>query len=145
MPFDPPIFEAEVALGLILSDRLPAAAQDAMEAGFDGPAVVDMAILNPRHLWAIDRALQPMLKEIGLRTLTPEEAGLRLAQKRAREIFANEEDPFSSTGYFYRLWVAADYAAKLCEVGNFNDYGEYFKSEREKRERAREALEELFH
>ena len=47
MPFDPAKFEAEVALKLTPTERLPAAAQDALEAGFDGPHVLRMAILEP--------------------------------------------------------------------------------------------------
>jgi hypothetical protein len=57
MPFDPARFEAEVALDLIPTEKLPAVAQDALEAGFDGPHVVRMAILEPEAGWAIDQAL----------------------------------------------------------------------------------------
>jgi hypothetical protein len=58
MPFDLATFEAEVALKLIPTERLPSVAQDALEAGFDGPHVVRMAVLEPVADWGIDQALR---------------------------------------------------------------------------------------
>jgi hypothetical protein len=143
MPFDPVAFEAEVALKLIPAERLPIIAQDALEAGFEGPQVVRMAILDPRYGWAIDRALPPMLYELGLHSISPKEAALRLAHQRARRILATGEDPLLSTSYFYRLWLAADCLIELAEIGNFDDYDTFYSDDYEKRARAREALEEL--
>lgn len=143
MSFDPFSFEAEVALKLVPTERLPIVAQDALEAGFDGPHVVRMAILDPRYGWAIDRALPPMLDELGLHSISPEEAALRLAHLRARRILMTGEDPLLSTSYFYRLWLASDYLSELTEVANFDDYDVFFGDDHEKLARAREALEEL--
>ena len=142
MPFDPAIFEAEVALKLVPTERLPAIAQDAMEAGFDGPDVVRMAILDPRYGWAIDQALPPMLKEIGCSELSAEEAAIRLACERAKRILESGEDPLASIPYFYRLMWSADYPAELIDLGYLDDAYD-FATEQERRDRAHEALEEL--
>ena len=143
MPFDPSIFEAEVALRLVPTERIPTIAQDAMEAGFDGPQVVRMAILDPRYAWAIDRALPPMLEELGLRLISSQAAALRLARQRAKRILTTGEDPLLSADYFYRLWLAADYLRELTDVGNFDDYDAFCDDEAKKRAWAREALEKL--
>ena len=144
MPFDPASFEAEVALKLIPTERLPMVAQDALESGFDGPHVLRMAILEPFAGWGIDQALPPMLAELGCQTIPPKEAALRLAQIRARRILETGEDPLPSIPYFYRLMLAADYPEELTELGYFDDDDIFFSDDpEEKRKRAREALEEL--
>ncbi len=85
MPFDRATFEAEVALKLIPTERLPSVAQDALEAGFDGPRVVRMAVLEPVANWGIDQALPPMMEELGCKAISPEDAALHLARQRARQ------------------------------------------------------------
>jgi hypothetical protein len=143
MPFDLHKFEAELALGQVPTEQLPLLAQDALEVGFDGPHVVRMAILDPKHGWAIDQALPPMLVELGLLSISPTEAALRLAREHARQILVTGEDPLLSAPYFYRLWVAAGYPMELIDVGNFDDYDAYCSDDREKRAMAHEAVEEL--
>ncbi len=144
MSFDPANFEAEVALRLIPTERLPAIAQDALEDGFDGPNVLRMAILEPVAGWGIDQALPPMLTELGCQEISPKEAALRLAQIRARRILETGEDPLPSIPYFYRLRLAADYPEELIELGYFDDDDIFFSDvPEEKRTRAREALEVL--
>jgi hypothetical protein len=144
MSFDPATFEAEVALKLIPTERLPMVAQDAMEDGFDGPHVLRMAILEHNAGWAIEQALPPMLAELGCQTLLPKEAALRLAHLRAQRILDTGEDPLSSIPYFHQLMLAADYPAELIELGYFDDDDIFFSDiPEEKKTRAREALEEL--
>jgi hypothetical protein len=144
MPFDLTMFEAEVALKLIPTERLPSLAQDALEAGFDGPHVLRMAVLEPVAGWAIDQALQPMMDELGCRLISIQEAALRLARKRAQLILDTGEDPLPSVPYFHRLMVAADYPEELIELGYFDDDDIFYSDDPAgKQTRAREALEEL--
>jgi len=50
MAFDREIIEATIALDLIPSEGMPAIAQDALEAGLDGRALVRLATLeNPTY------------------------------------------------------------------------------------------------
>lgn len=121
MLFDPPLFEAQVALGLIPTEKLPSIAQDAMEAGFDGPCVVRMAIVEPQYLWGIDQALPPMLAELGLQRISMKDAALRVAVRRAEEILASGEDPLLSTGFFFQLLLASDYLPELFNLGYLED------------------------
>jgi hypothetical protein len=145
MPFDPPIFEAELALNLIPTEQLPTVAQDALEAGFEGPHVIRMAILEPTALWTIDQALPPMLAELGCHSITPKEAALRLAHQRAKRILETGEDPLLSLSYFYRLMQSADYPEELIELGYLEDDCDFFLEENidNQRELAHEAVENL--
>lgn len=145
MPFDLATFEAEIALKLIPTERLPSVAQDALEAGFDGPRVVRMAVLGPVADWGIDQALPLMMEELGCKAISPEDAALHLARQRARHILETGEDPLPSMPYFHRLMLAADHLEELYELAYFDDDGDIFYSDgpEEKRTRAREALEEL--
>ena len=145
MPFDLKNFELEVALKLIPTERLPSIAQDALEAGFEGPHVLRMAVLEPNARWAIDQALPPMLAELGCRSVSFEEAALGLAHQRAKDILETGEDPIPSLSYFYRLMVLADYPEELVELGYLDDDLDFFTAEdvEARRERAREALENL--
>ena len=145
MPFDPPTFEAELALNLIPTEQLPALAQDALEAGFAGPHIVRMAILEPTAVWAIDQALPPMLEELGCHSITPKEAALWLAHQRAKLILETGEDPLLSLSYFYRLMLSADYPKELIDLGYLKDDCEFLLEENVDNQRAlaREALENL--
>ncbi len=146
MVFELARFEAEVALKLIPTDQLPAVAQDALEAGFDGPHVLRMAILEPEAGWEIDQALPLMLDELGCRSLSKEEAALSLSRERAQSILETGEDPLLSVPYFYQLMVNGNYPEELIELGYLDDDYIYFSDDpEEKRTRARAALEELIY
>ena len=145
MPFDPPTFEAELTLKLIPTERLPALAQDALEAGFAGPHIVRMAIMEPTDGWAIDQTLPPMLEELGCHSITPKEAALRLAHQRAKRIPETGEDPIPSLPYFYRLMQSADYLEELMELAYLEDDYRFFTEENDDKRRAlvHEAIENI--
>ena len=84
MPFDLFAFEAEVALHLIPTERLPTMAIEAVEASYDGPHVLRMAVLDPASPWEIEQALPSMLAELGCRPLALDQAALTLAQDARR-------------------------------------------------------------
>jgi hypothetical protein len=101
MPFDPASFEAEVALKLIPTERLPMVAQDALEDGWAAcPPHGDPGTLCGM---GIDQALPPMLAKLGCQAIPPKETALRLAQIRARRILETGEDPLPSIPYFHQL------------------------------------------
>ena len=103
-----------------------------------------MAILEPVAGWAIDQALPPMMEELGLHLIPPQEAALRLARQRARRILETGENPLPSVSYFYQLMVEADYPEELIDLGYFDDDDIFYSDDpEEKQSRVREALEEL--
>jgi hypothetical protein len=142
MSFDPEEFVAKVVLGEIPSEAMPAVAQDALEAGFDGPMMVRLAILERPSGFEIDELLPRVLVELNMSRTTEEVAAVSLAKIRANRIRESGEDPLCSIGYFYRLLCASGYAAELEELGWLDD--DYFSSEDEKRSAAFEAIENLF-
>ncbi len=125
-------------LKLIPTEQLPSVAQDALEAGFDGPYVLRMAILEPVAGWAIDQALPPMLEELGLHPIAPEEAALRLARQRAQRILNTGEDPWPSLSYFHRLMETAGHPEELIELGYFDDEDIFYSDDPERSGRASE-------
>jgi hypothetical protein len=101
-----------------------------------------MAILEPTDGWAIDQALAPMLADLGLSSLAPKEAALRLAHQRAQRILETSEDPLPSLPYFYQLMLAADCPEELQELGYLDDV--FFGDDADtQRALAHEALENL--
>ncbi len=143
MPFDPAEFEANVALRFIPTEQLPAVAQDAMEAGFHGPRVVRMAVLDPVAGWEVDQALPPMLAELGCKAISTTDAALRLACLRARRILDTGEELRPAVPYFHDLMEASGWIEELVEVGYFDDEAHLYRSPEEERLYAREVLERL--
>jgi hypothetical protein len=144
MPFDPSIFEAEVALKLIPTEQLPLRAQDALEVGFDRPHTLRVAILEPKSLYEIEQALPNMLSELGLEKIKPEEAAIRLAAIRAKQLLDSGDDPIPSLSYFYRLLTAGNCPDDLYELAYLGDEWEFTEvSPEEQQKQAIEALENL--
>jgi len=119
--FDPAVFEAEVTLGLLTTDRLPSVAQDVLEAGWDGPGILRMAILDAHSSQEIVQTIPHVMAELGLRLLSPKEAGMRLAKRRAQAILDSGENPFRHLPYFYRLACLAEWPDELVRLGLMED------------------------
>jgi hypothetical protein len=98
MAFDPQQFASEAALGLIPSESFPSAAQDALEAGFDGKWILRMAVLENPSGWEVDQVLPKMFAELNITLPKPKEAALLLAKIRVHRIQATGEDPLKSIG-----------------------------------------------
>lgn len=143
MPFDPEVFEAEVALGMIPTERLPASAQDALEAGYDGRHVVRMAILDPKDGYEIHEVLPKMLAELGRGTPSREDAALWLARRRARQILDSGEDPLPSLAWFYQVMLNSGHPRELVELGYLEDEFYLIADPAEQRAMAIAALEAL--
>jgi len=108
MPFDPQEFAAKVSLGEIPSEERPSLAQDALEAGFDGPALVRMAVLTKPSGWEVDQFVPRVLEELKVLKPKTAEAAIFLVKKLAWRILETNEDPLPSLSYFHRLFWLAD-------------------------------------
>jgi hypothetical protein len=113
MPFDPTQFAAAYVLGELHSENAPAAAADALEAGYDGPLLRRLAGLERPSGWEIDQILPRVLFELNAKQPSTEQAALVLAKARARRILDSRENPLDSTSYFHHLLVKSDYAPEL--------------------------------
>jgi hypothetical protein len=121
VPFDRELVEAQLALELIPSTEMPAFALEALEAGFDSPAVVRLAVLDKPTYFEVRDVLVEACKELGLRHLTKSEAALRIAKRRAQEVLSSSEDPLACVREFYWLWIRAGYPRELTVVGSLDD------------------------
>lgn len=121
MSFDLPQVEAQLSLGLIGPEQMPSLAWDALEAGFDGPALRRLAALE-RPTWSEVEHLLPRVKaELAIQNISIEEASFRLAKRRAQEILNSGKDPLLFTRAFELLWIKAGYPAKLGILGCLDD------------------------
>jgi len=144
MPFDPQEFAAKVVLGELHSEDLPAAAQDALEAGFDGSAIVRLAILDNPSTWEIEPLMGKVLAELSVTPPDKVEAAIFLAKRRAQRILDNNEDPISSLDYFERLHFNSGYPEDLAELGWLQEDWWGADDNGQKHAAALEAIENLF-
>jgi hypothetical protein len=145
--FDPQLVEARLALGLIGPDQMPALAWDALEAGLDGPSIRRLAALISPSGWEADRIIPAFMAESGLKSISPQEAAIRVARQLARRILLEELDPLSYSRDFEALYIRADYPKAIQEVGSLDDQKAVAvhmgQSEAELREYARGVLRSL--
>jgi len=117
VPFDREQIEARLALNLIASADMPLIAQDALEAGLDGPATLRLAILERPTYFEVAEVLPRVANELGLAQITIGEAALRVAKETAREILRNGDDPLRHVQAFQSLWVRSKYAKEIQTLG----------------------------
>jgi hypothetical protein len=121
MAFDRDLVEAQLALEHVGTTDMPKLAWDALEAGLDGPATRRLAALQFPTFFEVRQVLPAVLQEWSMKQLSPEDAALRLAKIRVRQILQNNEDPLEHAGDFHQMWVDADYCSALCEYGPLAD------------------------
>jgi len=121
MAFNPKAVEAKIALNLISSTDMPKLAWDALEAGLDGPATRHLAALEFPTFFQVRELLPTVMKELRLTHLSKEQAAVRLATMRAREILRSEWDPLLHLKDFEHFWIEADYCGELSDYGKLDD------------------------
>ena len=100
---------------------MPEIAWDALEAGYDGVAVCQMAALQHPSGWETDTLLSQFLIDTGMKLLTKREASLQLAYDVAREIIDNRKDLLSDLPFFAKLCSEADYLTELVGLYQLDD------------------------
>ena len=121
MSFDRELIEAKLALGLIPSEDMPTIAQDALEAGLDGPGIIRLAVLEHPTFFEVAEVLPKAKAEMALRDLSAGEAALRVAKSKAAEILESGVDPLLHIKDFEYLWIKADYPREIQSVGTLDD------------------------
>jgi hypothetical protein len=145
MPFTPRIVEARLALKLIKPEEFPSLAMDAIEAGLDGPVICRLAGLIQPTGYEVDMYVERFMTEAGLAHISTKTAAFRLAQDIASETLRTNADPLLATRDLYCLWLAADYARSVQELGTLDDdiYINYTLEPEDAREYVRERLREF--
>jgi len=99
------IVAAKWVLGLIPSQALPQLATDAMEAGFDSPALRELAGELHPTLGASGPLFETILDEIGVGIPDRSRAGLVLARSYAAQITAGTLSPYEGARKIWRLQI----------------------------------------
>jgi hypothetical protein len=92
---------ARYAAGLLPVQDLPAAALEAVEAGFDSPSLVQLAGLEGEDPGETKRLFDGALNELKLTMPTPAQAALSIARETAEEIVRGEVLPYEGAK---RIW-----------------------------------------
>lgn len=90
MPYDFEVVQAMWTLGRFPPGLLPDVAAEAMVAGFEGPAVLDVASYHPPLLDGIDKAMDAALREMGRPPMTRSRAAWLVARYLARFVTAGK-------------------------------------------------------
>lgn len=129
---------------MIGPDEMPALAWDALEAGLDGPSIRRLAALVKPSGWETDQIMPAFIAEAGMKSISRQEASIRVAVQLARRILREELDPLAYSRDFELLWIWADHPTAIQEVGSLDDQKAVAKyigqSEAELREYARSVL-----
>jgi len=143
MAFDLRIIEAKLALKMIHPTEFPDLAVQALEAGFDGPTICEVAFLVRPSGYTTDLLRGRFMAETGLSDVDVPTAALRLAQDMARSILRNAKNPLLFTKRFEHIWIAADYASNIQCLGTLDDevYIYFPPNSDQAREFVRERLE----
>jgi hypothetical protein len=121
MPFDRELVEAQLALRRIATADMPKLAWAALEAGIDGPATRRLAALQSPTFFEVREVLPKAMQEWQLTNLSPQQAAVRLVNRRAREILQSNDDPLNHSYYFRQIWMEVDYCGELAEYGELSD------------------------
>jgi hypothetical protein len=121
MTFNPRLTEAKLAVGAIHPEEMPALACDVLESGLDGPSIVRVAALINPSGWEIDQLMPRFMEEAGLKTISLQEASIRLAKELANRILSEGLDPLRFTRNLELLWIQSEYAEAIQDVGSLDD------------------------
>lgn len=141
--FDPKLLAAKWYALKLFPEEVPQAAADALEAGFDGPALRRLAGLICPTLVDIQPWIEKALGEIGqVEPLSQEEGLLKIAEPVARHILDGSLDPLEGCRRLAGYAMAAGYPG--CLVGFFQIDDEPILGEyaREKKAREKDVIEE---
>jgi hypothetical protein len=119
--FDRAQLEAKLALDLINSSDMPQIAQDALEAGLDGPATLRLAILERPTYFEVAEVLPRVKQELGLAEITLAQAALRIAKEIAGRLLLRNDDLISQVREFESLWIRSGYAKEIQTLGTLHD------------------------
>jgi len=130
--FDPNLFVAKWYCSRVNPEEIPLFAADALEAGFDGPALRRLAGLASPNSSEVGDLFDRALAEIGtVEIRTKEQAILKLAKLTARSIVDEEIDAFAGAASLARFAQELHYPSFLAEFFALDDetaWGDYARS-----------------
>ncbi len=132
MSFDPNLFVAKCHCGLVGPEDMPGFAADALEAGFDGPALRRLAGLVKPCSSDVGGLFDRAIDEIGTVEIRSKEQGIfKLAKILARAIVDGRVDPILGAQGLSHYAFRAGYPAGLAEFEQLADelqWGDHSRS-----------------
>jgi hypothetical protein len=127
--FNPDLFVAKWYCSEVWSEELPAFAADALEAGYDGPALRRLGGLIKPTSEDIGDLFQRACDEIGtVKILSQRQAVYWMSRVVATDIVEGRIDPVKGAGILAGYARLVDYApvlAEFLELGDIPYWGEY--------------------
>jgi ABC-type transport system substrate-binding protein len=127
--FNPDLFAARWYCSFLYPEEMPLFAADALEAGYDGPALRRLAGMVKPTSTDIGDLFKQSLTEIGTVTIhNAEQAAVLLARTTAQDIVEGRIDPLKGSILLAGLASAMDYPAYLnpfYEFAEMPHWGEY--------------------
>ena len=97
--------EASFYLGDLDPEELPGIALAALDAGYDGPALLGLARMSSPVARNVGDLFERALGEMGRSPLPKDEAGLRVARNTARKIVCGEMHPYEGASFIWtKVW-----------------------------------------
>ncbi len=119
------LVEAKLKLGKLYPEDMPQLACDALESGYDGPNLGEVALLHKPTSSEIDPLLPGLKAELRLAEIDNRTASLRLAQSLAREILSRRLAPIPRLVQLAHLWRDGGYPIELSGLGQLEDELDY--------------------
>jgi hypothetical protein len=119
------LVEAKLKLGKLYPEDMPQLACDALESGYDGPILGEVALLYKPTSSDIDPLLPGLKAELRLAEIDNRTASLRLAKSLACEILSGKLDPIPRLVRFAHLWRDGGYPIELSGLGQLDDEVDY--------------------
>jgi hypothetical protein len=127
--FNPDLFVARWYCSKVGPEDMPKFAADALEAGYDGPALRRLAGLSKPTAAEVGDLFQRALGEIGTVTiLSKEQAVWSLSRSTASAIVAGRRDPIEGAGILARYAMMLNYPpflAEFLQLSEMPSWGEY--------------------
>ena len=113
VPFDPQPVEAKLALGMIGPEEMPPLAWTHWKLGLDGPSIRRLAALINPSGWESDQIILAFMAEADMKSISTQEAAIRLARHLAHRILSEGLDPLAYSRDFEVIWIRANYPTAI--------------------------------
>ena len=99
------------------SEDLPSVAWDALEIGFDGPALRRVAALDKPSSFEVGELFRKALSEMGKSALSKPEAAMLLAKEIAQQVISGNKKPLEGASEIWRLACQSDFPEQITIFG----------------------------
>jgi hypothetical protein len=111
---------AEHVLGRLSYADLPNVAVQALELGYDGPAIRRLASLDKPSYFGVGDLFEKVAVEIGVGQISKKDASIYLSKEIAKAILSGSKEPLGGAYEIWLLCAAADYPDQLLIFGGLD-------------------------